>query len=219
MQKSYIWSLPTRVFHLTFALLITICLLTEDDLLMTHVISGYLLLVPFTFRIIWGFIGPKYSLFKDFHLSIKKSIYFIFNIFEKEQRYIGHNPLASIVMFSMILLVPFVIFTGALVLGSEEGKGFFYYLYENELFEELHEITANIMYLLIFAHLAGITVDRLLHKEHGNLSSIFNGYKNTKENESIELNIFQKLIFTIFFLLFFIFLIYLIFDSTNPFIN
>lgn len=219
MQKSYIWSLPTRIFHWTFAGLITICLLTEDDLLMTHVIAGYLLLVPFTFRVIWGLVGPKYSIFKDFTLSIKKSIDFIFNIFDKEQKYIGHNPLASIVMFSMILLIPIVIFTGALVLGAEEGKGFFYYLYKNEFFEELHEITANIFYILIFTHLVGVASDRLLHKEHGTLNSIFNGYKNTKDDESIKLNIIQKLIFTIFFLLFFIFLIYLIFDNSNPFVN
>jgi len=219
MQKSYIWSLPTRIFHWTFALLITICLLTEDDFLLIHIISGYLLLVPFTFRIIWGFIGPKYSLFKDFHLSIKKATDFIFNIFDKEHKYIGHNPLASIIMFSMLMIIPFVIFTGALVLGSEEGKGFFYYLYENDFFEELHEIFANIFYILIFAHLVGIASDRLLHKEHGTLNSIFSGYKNTKENESIKLNFFQKLIFSIFFLLFFIFLVYLIFDPNNPFIN
>ena len=219
MQKSYIWSLPTRVFHWSFALLITICLLTDDDLLAIHVISGYLILVPLAFRIVWGVFGPKYSRFKDFPLSIKKAKEFTINIFDSEQKYIGHNPAASFVMISMIIIVPFIILTGALTLGAEESKGLFSNVGENGLFEDLHESTANVMYFLVFAHLAGIVVDRLLHKEHGTVESIIKGYKNTKENESIKINAFQKLYFTIFTLLFFIFAGYLIFDSTNPFIN
>ncbi len=31
MQKSYIWSLPTRVFHALFALFITISFLSAED--------------------------------------------------------------------------------------------------------------------------------------------------------------------------------------------
>lgn len=219
MQKSYIWSLPTRVFHWSFALLITIGLLTDDDLLTIHIISGYLLLVPFTFRLGWGLFGPKYSLFKDFPLSIKKAKEFTLNIFDKEQKYIGHNPAASFVMIAMIITVPFIIFTGVLTLGAEESKGLFASIGENELYEGLHELFSNIMYFLVFAHLAGIATDRLLHKEHGTIESIIKGYKNTKEDESIKTNSFQKIYFALFVVLFFAFAAYLIFDSTNPLVN
>ena len=66
MHKSYIWSLPTRIFHWSFAILITICLLTDDALMTIHAVSGYLILVPLTFRYFWGFIGPKYQNLKNF---------------------------------------------------------------------------------------------------------------------------------------------------------
>ena len=46
MKKSYIWSLPTRVFHLLFALFILIAFLTDDDkLLKFHAIAGYSILI------------------------------------------------------------------------------------------------------------------------------------------------------------------------------
>lgn len=46
MNKNYIWTLPTRVFHSSFVLLIVICYLTgDDDTILIHAISGYLLLV------------------------------------------------------------------------------------------------------------------------------------------------------------------------------
>ena len=219
MRKSYIWSLPTRTFHGTFAILMTICLLTDDDLLTIHIIAGYLLLVPFTFRIGWGIFGPKYSKFKDFPVSIKKTKEFMLNVFNTEQKYIGHNPSASIVMLSMLILVPFIIFSGMLTLGAEKSKGLFSNLGKNGLYEDIHELTANIMYFLVFAHLVGIAVDRLIHKEHGTLESIIKGYKNTKIKESIKINIFQKLFAFVFLVLFLIFSIYLIFNSNNPFVS
>jgi cytochrome b len=219
LNKSYIWSFPTRVFHIVFALLITICLLTDDDTLRIHITAGYLLLLPLTFRAGWGIFGPKYSLFKHFPLSLEKAKEFMLNIFDKEQKYIGHNPAASFIMITMLFAVPIIIFTGTLALGAQEAKGIFATLGKDKFYKELHEVFANIMYVLIFAHSAGIAVDRLLHKEHGNLQSIASGYKNTQEKESIKTNIFQKLFFAIFAIAFFVFAIYLIFDGNNPLIS
>ena len=218
MNQSYIWSLPTRIFHWSFAIHITICLLTDDDLMTIHAVSGYLILVPLTFRYFWGFIGPKYSKFKDFPLSITKAKEFAKNILDMEQKYIGHNPLASFVMIIILLIVPFIILTGAMAYSSEESKGLFSALLEIDIFEDIHELLANFLYFLLFLHLGGIFFDRLVNKEHGTLTSIFKGYKNTKNVEDIKLNIFQKLFSFFFFLLFFFFAYYLIFNNTNIFI-
>ena len=220
MNRSYIWSLPTRVFHWSFVLLIVVCYLTEDDdLIIYHAIAGYALLLPLTFRLGWGLFGPKYSLFKDFPLNLKKTKEFAINIFDKEQKYIGHNPIASFIMIAILIVVPIIILTGGITLGAEESKGLFSSLNKNGLYEDLHEFFANFLYVLIFAHLAGIAIDKLLHNEHGTLNSIFNGYKNSQKEESIKLNIFQKIFALIFFILSIFFTIYLIFESTNPFIN
>ncbi len=219
MNKSYIWSLPTRVFHILFAILITLAFLTDDDnLLKYHAIIGYAALILLVFRIIWGFIGPKYSKFKDFPLGIKNVKEFLSSLLSDSSKFIGHNPLASYVMIAILAFAFFSIITGSLTYGIQEGKGIFSYLNssffkEMELFEEMHELFANLLMILVFIHLAGIFSDRVLHPKYKTLNSIFNGYKFTQNDESIKLNIFQKLFA---FIMLIIFIWFLFFNVQNP---
>ncbi len=223
-MKSYIWSLPTRVFHWLFALLILLAFLTEDDdLLNYHAVIGYALLILLAFRFFWGYLGPKYSKFKDFPMSMGEVKEFIANIFEREQRYVGHNPLASYVMIGILVVVFLTIITGVLTLGIQEGKGVLSslnstFFKEMELFEEIHEFLSGLLIALIVMHLLGVLSDRLLHSKHKTLESIFNGYKVTKEQEGIKLNIFQKLLSALFLALFVLFLFFSMTTSSNPLI-
>jgi len=219
MQKSYIWSLPTRVFHLLFALFILLAFLTDDDKLLNyHAIIGYSILILLVFRVCWGYFGPKYSLFKDFPANKNEAKEFLKNIFDDKQKYIGHNPLASYVMITMLVVTFIVIVTGVLAYGIQEGKGIASFLNDSffknmKFFKEIHEFFANFLIFLIVAHLAGIAVDRLLHKKHETLNSIATGYKMTVEDESIKVSFFQKL-FAIF--MFIVFIAFLIFNLYKP---
>lgn len=187
MGKSYIWSLPTRVFHALFAVFILIAFLTDDDKLLNyHAVIGYSVLILLIFRFIWGFMGPKYSLFKDFPTGKQKVKEFIGNIFEDDQKYLGHNPLASYVMIAMLVVVFLTIITGIFAFGIQEGKGILAslntpYFKDMKLFKEVHEILSSILIALIIAHLSGVFVDRIFHKKHQTLNSIVSGYKITQE--------------------------------------
>ncbi|WP_037940732.1 cytochrome b/b6 domain-containing protein, partial [Sulfurospirillum arcachonense] len=204
MIKSYIWSIPTRVFHWLFALLILAAFLTdEDSLLYYHALIGYGLLFVVIFRILWGFIGPKFSRFKDFPLSKNEVKDFLAEIFNKKQKHVGHNPLASFVMISMFVVCVITIFTGVITFGADEGKGIVSFLNNSslkdmKLLKEVHELFANLFIALIVAHLAGVVFDRVFHTQYKTLNSIFDGYKMTDANMSISLNIFQKISFLLF---------------------
>ncbi|PLY09672.1 MAG: hypothetical protein C0625_00270 [Arcobacter sp.] len=222
MMKSYIWSIPTRVFHILFALFILLAFLTgdEDRFLNYHAVIGYFVFILLSFRIIWGFFGPKHSRFKDFPLSIKKAKDFMLTIFEKKQNYVGHNPMASYVMVAMLVVTFLIILSGVLTFGIQEGKGLFSYLNssmfkEMDLFKEIHEILSNLLIALIAAHLGGVVFDRLFHKKDETLNSIVTGYKVTSEDNSISLNMFQKTIFIFFVLLFVGFVIFNINQPKN----
>jgi len=220
MILSYIWSIPTRVFHWLFASTILLAFLTaqEDYLLNYHAIIGYVILIILIFRIVWGLIGPKYSKFKDFPLSIEKAKDFTKNIFDTKQVYIGHNPMASFVIVAMLITTLIVILTGILTLGIQEGKGVLSFLNNSyfksmELLKNIHEFFSNLFLTLIVIHLFGVLSDKILHSKHGILKSIFSGYKNTKKNESIKLNNFQK----IFSLIMIVLLIsFIVFNLVKP---
>ncbi|WP_121628432.1 cytochrome b/b6 domain-containing protein [Poseidonibacter antarcticus] len=222
MKKSYIWSLPTRVFHWLFVLFILLAFLSaqEDRWLDYHAIVGYAILILLVFRIIWGVIGPKYSLFKDFPIGKSNVKEFLNNIFESKQKYIGHNPLASYVMISMFIVAILIIITGILAFGIQEGKGILSFLNTSlfkkmELFKEIHEVLTSLFIALIIAHLAGILSDRLLHKKHETLNSIISGYKVTQEDKSIKLNIYQKIFSILMFLFFVGFLVFNFYKPDN----
>ena len=222
MQKSYIWSLPTRVFHALFVIFILLTFLSaqEDQWLNIHAVVGYAVLILVLFRICWGFFGPKYSLFKDFPLGKINIKDYLNHIFEEKLKYIGHNPLASYVMISMFVVAILAIITGALAFGIQEGKGILSFLNssffkEMELFGEIHEFFSGLFIALIVAHVVGVLVDRLLHKKQETLNSIVTGYKITSENESIKLNIYQKMFSLLMFIFFIGFIIFNIYKPNN----
>lgn len=226
MNKSYIWSIPTRVFHWLFVLFILLAFISADEerWLNYHAVIGYAVLILLIFRAGWGLFGPKYSLFKDFPIGKQKAKEFLENIFDDKQKYIGHNPMASYVMIAMLLVAFLTVVTGILAFGIQEGKGILSslnssFFKEMKLFKEIHEILSTLFIALIAAHIGGVLVDRLLHKKHETLNSIFTGYKVTQENESIKLKIYQKVFAFLMFIFFIGFLAFNIYKPDNVLIS
>ncbi len=222
MQKIYIWSLPTRVFHFLFALFILFAFISseEDRWLPFHAIIGYGILILLFFRFSWGILGPKHSKFKDFPLGKKNVKRFLNNIFEDKQKYIGHNPLASYVMIAMLIVCFLAVITGILAYGIQEGKGILSFLNspffkEMELFEGIHEFLSTLFLVLLAAHIGGVISDRILHKKYETLNSIVTGYKMSEKDEGIRLNILQRFIAFIFLALLVSFFIFNIINPNN----
>ena len=183
-MKTYIWTLPTRLFHWMLVLYIVLAFLTseEEKMLDYHAAFGYGVLVLLLFRFVWGVMGPRYSRFCDWPLSRKELVGFVRSLPNPQKYYTGHNPAASFVMAGILLVTMLLILSGMLTYGIQEGKGLFAWLNTTffkamELFEELHELFFTLLTLVVAAHLGGVTMDYLQHKENGTLDSIFSGYK------------------------------------------
>ena len=67
-------------------------------------------------------------------------------------------------------------------------------------FPSLITTIVHLFIALIVAHVGGVLVDRVLHKKQETLNSIVTGYKITSENESIKLNIYQKMFSLLIFI-------------------
>ena len=197
-MKVYVWTLPTRIFHTLLVLFTLGAYITAewDDLLTLHVSLGASLGILLLYRVIWGVIGPKYSLFSDFNLNITALKEYLFSLFDPKKKYIGHNPAASYAMVSIIIVMLLLVITGLLTYGAQENRGIFAFLHDTffkdmELFEEIHEFFGAVLWFLIAAHVGGVLLDRLLHAQDGTLTSIIDGHKNM-EGENAKLTLFQK---------------------------
>lgn len=199
-MKTYIWSLPTRIFHwlLVIGMVAAYIVAEEDELLHLHSSIGYVIGILLIFRLVWGFVGPRYSRFSDFPLGFNALKSFFTDMKKSKSQSPGHNPAAALVMLGIILLGLLIVISGSLLLASK-GQGFFSSVtvgLSSGTLKEIHEIAVNVVIALVIFHLLGNLVDFISNKKVGTLQSIFTGYKNI-EGESIKLNSFQKILATV----------------------
>ncbi len=197
-MRTYVWCLPTRLFHGMLVVLVLLALLTSesDAWLDWHAAIGYGVGMLVIFRIVWGFVGSKHALFSSWPFSIKEAISFGRCILHTQKAYASHNPAASLVMYSIIVTLLLLSITGILAYGVQEGKGVLGFLNltlstDMELFVEAHEIFSSLLLLFVGMHISGVLIDTFLHPEHRTLRSIIDGYKHL-EAESVRLTLLQK---------------------------
>lgn len=171
-QTILVWDVPTRIFHWSLVIGFAAAWLTSEDdrFLYHHVYAGYLFIGLLIFRLIWGMVGSHYARFRSFaHDWSSVTDYLKGLMTGQAQRYIGHNPAGGYAIFAILLLGVVVTISGLLVLGGEEGHGPLKNLISYDLgaaSKEIHEPTASLMLLLVIAHLAGVIVESLYHKEN-----------------------------------------------------
>jgi cytochrome b len=98
MSKVKVYDLPTRAFHLLFAVLFVtsffIGKFIDDDsaLYAYHMLSGLTMVFMVILRIVWGIIGSKYAKFSSFKLNPKDLAWYFQSILSgKSKRELGHN--------------------------------------------------------------------------------------------------------------------------------
>jgi cytochrome b len=199
MTKIYVWSIFTRLFHilLVLAVLIVFVIADFENLLSYHAVVGYMIGLLFVFRLIWGFMNVRYSRFKDFNFNIKDLLEYMLGIFGSKKEYTGHNPASSWAIIAMIVLGLASVVSGVIVYGTQEGMGVLSFLNislfkDMDMFEDIHELFANAFMAVIFIHIAGVVIDKLLHKSKA-VESMIDGYKNGDEKDSLKLTLWQKL--------------------------
>lgn len=109
LKKYLVWDLPVRLFHW----LLVVSLLFQwasaewfEDMMEWHFINGYFILGLVLFRLIWGFIGTRYSRFSSFLGSPFAVIrYAKLLISRSSPEYTGHNPLGGLIVPVVLLIV------------------------------------------------------------------------------------------------------------------
>lgn len=173
MRKQLVYDLPMRIFHWLFAgLFITAFLIakTVDDeapVFSYHMLAGFLLGFTVLLRILWGFVGTRYSRFTSFALQPKELVgYFAGILSGDKRRWAGHNPASSWATLAMFGLALGLGVTGYLMAGGQK-----------ETFEDVHELMANGFLVVVLMHIAGVVLHALRHQD-GMAMSMVDGAKN-----------------------------------------
>ncbi len=153
-----IWDLPTRLFHLALALCVTGAIVTVKlgGLWMDwHVRLGIISLALITFRVIWGFIGPRYARFTQFYASPLQ----VWAYFKAPTKRAGHNPLGAWSVFGMLAIIGWQGTSGLFANDDILTQGPFANMVSNawsSRLTSLHQFNEIFVYAAIGLHLAAI---------------------------------------------------------------
>jgi len=176
-QKCQIWDVPTRVFHWLMVGGFTTCYLTgeNDRWALVHITAGYMILGLLLFRVLWGFIGTRHALFRNFICGPRAVMdYLVCLCRNNTKNYAGHNPAGAIAIFSLILLGLLVTVSGIMVNEEINYPGI----------DDIHDISSNVMLAVVFVHITGVIVSSILHRQNL-IGAMISGCKANCEREAI----------------------------------
>ncbi len=111
-----VWDLPTRLFHWALAVGVLSQIVTAKiggNAMVWHFRIGYVVFALIGFRIIWGFIGGRWSRFSSFIYSPASVMRYLRGLPRADDRFhVGHNPLGSGSVLAMLALLAVQVATG-----------------------------------------------------------------------------------------------------------
>ncbi|MDQ6993764.1 MAG: cytochrome b/b6 domain-containing protein [Mariprofundus sp.] len=140
LKQHAVWDLPTRIFHwvnfITVVGLIFMGLLmlyardlgissidAKISLKTIHVLIGYLFALNLIWRLVWGFVGGRYSRWSNivpgrgFMTTLK---HYLASIKSGEpQQFLGHNPMGRMAVVVLMLLMMTLAVTGLVRAGTD----------------------------------------------------------------------------------------------------
>lgn len=174
-----VWDLPTRAFHWLLVFSFAGAYLTADSerLQLIHITFGYTLAGLLAFRLLWGVFGTRYAQFRHFLPSITKAWQYARSLVGhgSAPAYIGHNPLGALAIYALLVL-------GVIV--SVTGYGYWQEL-GGDWLEKSHELSAELMLILVGGHILGVIMSSIAHKENL-LRAMVTGRKRGESTQAID---------------------------------
>lgn len=177
MKTTLIWDLPIRLFHWAFAASLTaslgFALVVDDDspLFQLHMLFGLVAAFLVGVRVVLGLVGSRHARFANFPLRPAETARYLLGVFTGGARtYAGNNPGSALAALAMFALVPLLTLTG--VAGGGESS------------EDVHGVLAYILLGVIGAHLLGLALHAIRHRDNV-AAAMITGRKDSPAGDGI----------------------------------
>lgn len=198
MRNTYVYDLPTRIFHWLFSLLfvgaffIAKTIDDENPLFSYHMLAGLMMSFLVILRLFWGIFGSRYVRFSSLALHPSDLINYIKGVFNGSHKtWPGHNPASSWAALSMLALAIGLGLTGFLMTTGHK-----------ETFEDMHELLANLFLGIVMLHVSGVIYHMIRHND-GIAMSMIDGKKKTSNlTEQAKPHYFISILLVLFIAIF-----------------
>jgi len=114
MTSVRVWDLPIRIFHWSLAACFAGLVITGSiggSAMVWHFRLGYGVLTLLLFRLVWGFVGGRWSRFSAFVYAPATIMAFLRGQ-RRPEHTTGHNPLGALSVFAMLAFLAAQVATG-----------------------------------------------------------------------------------------------------------
>jgi len=168
-RRILVWDAPTRLFHWLMVFCFAGAYLTaeEDSLRLVHVTLGYTMGGLVVFRLLWGLAGSRYARFSNFIRGPGAAMRYLRSLVSgRPEHYLGHNPAGALGIIALLGAAVLLVASGW---ATDQQVG-------GESTEELHEVIANLMLILVLVHVAAVLASSWLHRENL-IGAMIHGHK------------------------------------------
>ena len=153
IRQVKVWDILVRFTHWTVAAGIMANLLFTEDGSDWHVYVGYTVVGLVVLRLLWGLVGTHYARFTNFFPTPTRLKHHLSDISARrvDEQHLGHNPLAALMIFSLWAVIIGLGITGYLM--ETDIFSHTEILSNKDVLEEIHELLANSLYLLVPLHI------------------------------------------------------------------
>ena len=110
--RTRVWDLPTRLFHWALAVAVIGLIGTGlSGIMEWHFRLGYTVLALLMFRLLWGFVGGRWSRFAAFVYAPGSVVAYLRGRAHPDHL-IGHTPLGALSVFAVLAILAFQVATG-----------------------------------------------------------------------------------------------------------
>ena len=180
-MKSRRWDPVVKLTHWSIVLAVLANAIVTEEGSAAHVWVGYALAAILALRLLWGFVGPAAARFSAFPPSPRRALAHIREIRAGTvSEHASHNPLGALMVYAIWSCLLVIIATGIAMAGlpgsgerheegartvsaqtveadeEEAGEHREGGEHEEGPLTEVHEVAANLLYVLILLHIAGV---------------------------------------------------------------
>ncbi len=165
------WDPVVKITHWAIVTAIIANALVTEEGSGAHIWVGYALAAVFALRLLWGLIGPAEARFSAFPPSLRRALGHLRDIrVGRKEIHRSHNPLGALMVYAIWCVLGVVIASGIAMAGppsgafpgpAEQAGEVSRHLIEGSesMWEEAHETSVNLLYILIALHIAGVVFE------------------------------------------------------------
>jgi cytochrome b len=181
--KTRRWDPLVKITHWGIAAVVLWNALVVGEGSAAHIYAGYVLAALLALRLLWGVIGTRAARFSAFPPSPSRALAHIRAIRAgAHETHVSHNPLGALMAYAIWACVTVIVASGIAMAGApptiEPGTSAAQLMYGEtgehegageaegyeaeeggEVFEEVHEVAVNLLYVLTLLHIGGVAFE------------------------------------------------------------